>query len=283
MKVLITGGHGQLAQAFFRFLQNRGHDVFAPGREELDITSWPALKEAFLSFRPQMVINAAAYNLVDQAETDFEQALRVNAWAVTQLSSLCRKHQAFLMHFSTDYVFDGEKGRPYTEEDRPSPLNRYGLSKWLGEMAVRDLAPQYLLFRVSWLYGTGKQNFLAKLQAWAREREVLKLAYDEFSVPTYVETVVKMAWEAYEAGLGGLFHLVNRGFASRLEWGKAFLELMGLRREVIPVSGKSFDLPAKRPFFSAMSPKALEKALGIELPLWHEDLKRFVTSLKKNP
>ncbi len=282
MKILITGGGGQLAQAFRRFLENKGHEVWAPVHAELDVTSWAALKEAFLAFQPQVVINAAAYNQVDQAEEDVAQALRVNSWAVAHLASLCRQHRAFFLHFSTDYVFDGEKGGLYTEEDRPSPLNRYGLSKWLGEMAVQELAEDYLLFRVSWLYGAGQQNFLAKLLAWSREREVLRLAFDEFSVPTYVETVVRTAWQAFEAGLGGLFHLVNRGFASRLEWGKEFLTLIGLEREIVPVSAKSFQLPAPRPFFSAMSPAKLERALGIEMPPWRDDLQRFVQTLHQS-
>jgi len=274
MRVLILGGRGQLAQAFVRHLTD--HKLWAPGREELDLCEPESLARAFVSFRPEVVINAAAYNLVDQAEKDFEAALRVNAWGPGHLARLCQEHGVFLLHFSTDYVFDGTKKAPYHEDDPPWPLNRYGLSKWLGEIAVREHLSTYLLFRVSWLYGPGSRNFLARLEKWCEQQSILRLAYDEFSVPTYVDTVARVAWQAFEQGLTGLFHLVSRGFASRLEWAKAYLELRGLEREIVPVPAASFSLPAKRPFFSVLCPEKIERALGIRMPYWHEDLARFL-------
>ena len=282
MRVLITGGAGQLAQAFKRRLVLRGDEVFAPSRAELDVTDSAALSQVVSSFRPKLVINCAAYNLVDKAEEEFERAFAVNALAVAALAHLAREKGFFLVHFSTDYVFDGEKKAPYTEEDQPFPLNKYGLSKRLGELALEGLlSDRALLFRVSWVYGQGKQNFLAKLLTWAEGKESLHVSCDEFSVPTYSETIVTFALKAYERGLSGLYHLVNRGFCSRFEWARAFFSLLGSGPKVFPVRAESFNLPAKRPFFSALSPARLEAELGEEIPSWEEDLKRFVKEVKE--
>ena len=275
MRVLITGGRGQLAKAFQKLLAAKSIDFVALSREELDITSLAAVLSRVRGERPQVIINCAAYNLVDQAEEEFPVAFSVNTLGPQYLALAAEEVGAFLIHFSTDYVFDGQKGLPYIEEDKPSPLSRYGLSKWLGELAVVKAAKDFLIFRVSWLFGEGKQNFLAKVRGWAEKNDTLRLAYDEFSVPTYTETVAKVAWQAYEKGLTGLYHLVSRGYASRLEWAKRFLEKIGLRRKIVPVSAASFGLLAKRPFFSALDPGKIERDLGIELPHWKEDLKRF--------
>ena len=283
MRVLITGGAGQLAQAFRRRLVLRGDEVLAPSRAELDVTDFSALSQVVSSFRPALVINCAAYNLVDRAEEEFERAFAVNAVAVAALAHLVREKGFFLVHFSTDYVFDGEKKAPYTEEDRPSPVNKYGLSKRLGELALEGLfSDKALLFRVSWVYGRGKQNFLAKLLTWAKGKESLHVSCDEFSVPTYCETIVTFTLKAYERGLSGLYHLVNRGFCSRFEWARAFFSLLGGGPKVFPVRAESFNLPAKRPFFSALSPARLERELGEEIPPWEEDLKRFVKEFKED-
>jgi len=275
MKVLITGGKGQLAKAFRRLFERKGIEHKAVSREELDISRLEAVLSMVRAYQPAVILNCAAYNLVDKAEEDFARAFAVNTLGPYNLALAAKEVGAFLIHFSTDYVFDGEKGDLYTETDSPAPVNKYGLSKWLGELAMAEVGGDYLIFRVSWLFGEGKQNFLSKVWHWAQNSETLHISYDEFSSPTHTETAARISWRAYEEGLKGLYHLASRGYCSRLEWAKFFLELKKCRRKIVPVSGASFGLPAKRPFFSALDSSKLEKALGIEMPLWWEEVKKF--------
>ncbi len=277
MKILITGGAGQLAKAFYKLASSKGHEVFSFSRKELDISDFERVFEAVSSLKPDLIVNCAAYNLVDKAEEEFETALAVNTFGVTHLALAARQFGAFLIHFSTDYVFDGEKRALYTEEDRPNPLNKYAQSKWQGELALAHILPEKsLLFRVSWVYGLGRQNFLAKLIAWAKGRDTLLISCDEFSVPTYTGTIARYALMAFEAGLFGLFHLVSNGYCSRYEWAKRFFELLGKEIQVFPERASAFNLAAQRPFFSALSSQKLQKILGEEFPLWEDDLSRFV-------
>ncbi len=280
MRVLITGGNGQLAKAFKKLFELKGVNFKALSREQLDISRLELVIAAVKDYRPDVILNCAAYNLVDQVEEDFPRAFAANALGPHNLALAAKDTGAFLIHFSTDYVFDGEKGALYVEGDRPSPINKYGLSKWLGELAISEVSENYLIFRVSWLFGEGKQNFLVKVLNWAEKNEILRIAYDEFSVPTYTETAAEVSWLAYERGLKGLYHLTSRGYCSRLEWAKFFLEAIGIARKIIPVSASFFNLPAKRPFFSVLDSSKLEKALDIELPYWMEVVSSFARKIK---
>ena len=281
IRVLITGGAGQLAQSFKKFLE-REAEVLTLSKGKLNIMNLSSVLEVVSSFKPNLIINCAAYNLVDKAEEDFDTAFSVNTLGVSNLAFVARKQGSFLIHFSTDYVFDGTKGEPYVETDKPTPINKYGQTKWLGEIALQNILPERsLIFRVSWVYGFGKQNFLSKLRSWSEKKNILQISCDEFSVPTYTETIVYFAYKAYQKGLIGLYHLVNNGFCSRYEWAKTFVELMGSSVKVYPVRAEIFSLPAKRPFFSALSPAKLERELGETLPHWREDLKRFVSRAKE--
>ena len=215
-----------------------------------------------------MVINCSAYNQVDLAETEILQAFSTNAIGPYNLAIACREINAKLIHYSTDYVFDGTKQGLYTEEDKPNPLSQYARSKLLGEELVKQVLEDYLIFRVSWVYGEGKQNFIYKLLQWAKEREVLQIAFNEVSVPTYTGFIVEKTLKAVEKGLTGLYHLVPRGYASRYEWAKLTLKLFGINKVLIPVQKEIFNLPAKRPVFSAMSCDKIEKDLGEGFEEW---------------
>ncbi len=280
MQVLITGGNGQLAKAFKKLFEFKGIDFKAFSREELDISCLDMVISVIKDYQPDVILNCAAYNLVDQAEENFSQAFAVNAIGPYNLALAAKEADAFLIHFSTDYVFDGKKGALYVEEDKPSPINKYGLSKWLGELAISKVSESYLVFRVSWLFGEGKQNFLSKVLNWTESNEILHIAYDEFSVPTYTETVAEISWLAYKKGLKGLYHLTSRGYCSRLELTKFFLEKIGIARRIIPVSASSFNLQAKRPFFSVLDSSKLEKTLNIKLPHWMEVVSSFAKKIR---
>ena len=276
MKILITGAKGQLGKEFVKKLEHKKKKFLALGHAELDITDLEKIIEVFESFKPDIVINCSAYNLVDKAEKDNTPAIKVNALGVRNLAFMCKKKGAFLVHYSTDYVFDGEKEGLYNEEDTPNPLNEYGKSKLLGEKFLREETDKYLIFRTSWVYGEGKQNFIYKLLQWTETQEYLKIACDEFSVPTYTGRIVEITLKALEEGLTGLYHLVNSEYASRYEWAKEVFKLKGIKKFIYPVPRSYFNLPAKRPKFSAMNNEKLSRILAIEIPPWQEDLTYFI-------
>ncbi|MGE5894791.1 MAG: SDR family oxidoreductase, partial [bacterium] len=187
------------------------------------------------------------------------------------------KYSALFVHYSTDYVFDGTKEDGlYTEEDKPNPLNQYGKSKLEGERNIQGETDRYLIFRVSWLYGKGKQNFIDKLIGWAKSNDYLKIACDEFSVPTHTRTVVDMTLKSVDQGLTGLFHATSSGFCSRYEWGKCIFAALGIDKFIRPVSMDSFSLPAKRPGFSAMQNKKLSRQFNTDIVRWNEAVGSFL-------
>lgn len=270
LKFLITGAKGQLAKEFVKELTNKGFEFIALTKEELDISDTNKVFKVIKEIKPDIVINCAAYNLVDKAESSPTEAIAVNTLGVANLAFACADVKATLVHYSTDYVFDGTKRGFYTEEDQPTPLNEYGKSKLLGEFFIQKVLENYLIFRVSWVYGEGRQNFIYKLLQWAKEREVLQIAFNEVSVPTYTGFIVEKTLKALEKGLTGLYHLVPRGYASRYEWAKLALKLLRIEKVLIPVEKEIFNLPAKRPDFSAMSCEKIEKALGEAFEEWDE-------------
>jgi dTDP-4-dehydrorhamnose reductase len=254
-----------------------GHAVLAPAEESLDISDAAVVQTMLGKHSPDIVLNCAAYNNVDRAEKDdYETAFRVNALGPKNLGTACREHGALLVHYGTDYVFDGKKEGYYTEDDTPAPINRYGETKREGEIFVMSEADQYLLFRLSWVFGDGRQNFLYKLSEWAKKNRVLKIVSDQVSVPTYTADVVSVTLMAIEKGLRGLYHLTNSGYASRYEVARYFLEKIGADNLVLPVNTDLFPSPAKRPYFSAMSNAKLSRALGYKIPDWKDAIDRSI-------
>ncbi|MEN3034258.1 MAG: dTDP-4-dehydrorhamnose reductase [Aquificaceae bacterium] len=276
MKILITGAGGQLGQEFQKLLEERGIPFLALKRQELDITNLKAVIEATENYAPDALINCSAYNQVDRAETEPHLAFAVNSVGVQNLAYACERVNATLVHYSTDYVFDGNKSGPYEESDTPSPLNNYGLSKLTGENLVKAFMEKHLIFRTSWVFGNGKQNFLYKLTQWASSSKTIKVACDEFSVPTWTYTIASITLRALENNLFGLYHLTSDGYCSRYELAKEFFRLKNQQVQILPAYQSEFNLPAKRPRWSAMSNQLLKKDLSFEIPPWQEDLERFL-------
>ena len=299
MKFLITGAKGQLAREFLRVLQRaKGEEQIvkrkerrAKGKESLcselialdkgslDVSDPNAVSEAVSHFKPDVIINCAAYNFVDKAEGDFDTAFRVNALGPKNLASICKKYNALLVHYSTDYVFDGEKKDFYTEEDESNPINNYGKSKLDGENFLQQETDNFLLFRVSWVFGEGTQNFFYKLKDWIKTQDVVKVACDQISVPTYTEDIVKMTIHAIYEGVRGVYHLTNSGYASRYETARYFVERLGLTHLILPVCSEYFSSPAKRPYFAAMSNAKISKTLNVSIPGWKDGIDRFIKKL----
>ncbi len=277
MKLLITGANGQLAMEFQRYCKRSGtYQITALSKKELDVSDYQSVCEAISDNKPAVVINCSAYNLVDRAEEDRDAAFCVNATGVKNLAAVCNQNNAFLVHYSTDYVFDGAKENFYTETDSTYPLNVYGESKLSGERLIAGETDDFLLFRVSWVFGHGTANFLYKLSEWAKERDILKIVCNQVSVPTYTEDIVKYTLAALDKGLRGVYHLTNGGYGSRYEVARYYIAKLGLKRTVLPVDSHFFTEAARRPYFSAMSNAKVSKDLGVEIPDWKNAIDRYI-------
>lgn len=279
-KFLITGSSGQLAVEFKLFFDDNNIAYSAPEEKDLDITNAAQLEAVIAGEKPDVILNCAAYNQVDKVEEEPEAAFKINADAVENLALLCKKYNIFLVHFSSDYVFDGTKQGFYIESDKTNPINKYGQSKLKGEEAVIKHLDKYLILRLSWVIGRGKQNFLFKVHSWAKEKEVLQISADEVSVPTYTEDIVDVGIMAIERRLIGLYHLTNNGYCSRYELAKYFITKMGLSNLIMPVPMSTFEVKAPRPKFSAMSGGKISRQLGVSIPKWEYGVDRFVKIFK---
>ncbi|MDD4004346.1 MAG: dTDP-4-dehydrorhamnose reductase [Elusimicrobiaceae bacterium] len=282
MKVLITGSKGQLARAFLERFERNGAEVSACDIDTLDIADPDETEQAVTAFRPSIIINCAAYNLVDKAEQEYDSARRANALGPRNLASAAKKINAQLIHYGTDYVFDGAHNVPYTETDRPRPLNNYGRTKLEGEELVLASGARALVLRSSWVYGQGRQNFIFKLSQWAKTQNELKITADETSVPTSVEDIADTTLKAIEHGLTGRWHLVNGGYCSRYEWAELSLKCLGLDVKISPAKLADFNMPAARPVFSAMTNAALCRELGVTIPHWSESAEKFAKALSRD-
>jgi len=277
MKIAVFGAEGQLGCEFVRHFVSCHVPVVGVGRKDCNIIDPEIVEKVLARENPDVVINTAAFNQVDQAEDDPAVALAVNAEAPRMLAEKCSLRKIRMVHFGTDYVFDGQKGAPYIESDPARPLSVYGSSKLSGERNVLTTSPDHLVFRVSWVTGSGQQNFLFKLREWMARQDVVRVADDEVSVPTFAFRIVRVVHQALQKGLGGLFHLTNAGTASRYDWAREYLRLSGFSVDkVVPAKRAAFALRASRPGYSVMSSQALCEGLSITIPDWREDLKRYV-------
>lgn len=280
MKAIITGSDGQLGRAFQKELTRRNIPYFGTDIATCDISKPDQVNALFDKHQPTVLINCASYNLVEEAENKSDLAILVNAFAVKILATVCQARGVKFVHYSTDYVFDGQKGDLYDENDTPHPLNVYGISKLAGENNAKTFASDHLILRTSWLYGQGVQNFPYKVSQWAQKNKVLRISADEVSVPTSADDLVMMTLQSLEKGLKGLYHATNSSYASRYELTRHYLKLAGHDVLTIPVPMASFPSKVARPLFSAMSNRKLSQELGIRIPTWQEALERYVADRK---
>ncbi len=305
--ILLTGKTGQLGSELSRLLPALG-EVIAPEQNELDLCAPEQIRQIMRSANPQLVVNAAAYTAVDAAETDEANALAVNAEAPRLLALEAKKIRAMLVHFSTDYVFDGLKKAPYVETDPPNPLNAYGRTKLAGEEAIRDSGAAHLIFRTSWVYATHGRNFLLTILRIATEREELKIVADQVGAPTCALDLAE-ATARILAGMiiddqsqfaspetGGTYHITAAGQTSWYEFAKAILEEARrapqnlpwlasatkgrplIARRVLPISTEEFHSPTSRPAYSVLSNARVNQAFGIALPDWRFELQSCFSS-----
>lgn len=280
MKYIITGSSGQLAKAFIKKFAELNIDYIAPGEQDLDITNKEKISNIFSQYNPDVVINCAAYNNVEFAQQDNTKAFLINKTAVSNLVQESKKYNAKLIHFSTDYVFDGTKNDLYVETDKTNPLNEYGKSKLAGEQEALKYNNS-LVCRLSWVIGEGQQNFLFKLSQWLNSNKTIKVSVDEISVPCFTFDIVNTIVKALNEDLQGLYHLTNSNKASRYELAKEFIKLNKLDNEILPVPMASFGSKVQRPLITAMSNKKISQELNIVIPDWQDSLKQYINLIKK--
>lgn len=287
MRILLLGKHGQLGWELHRTLLPLGQ-VVALDYPEIDFAKPDLLRQMVRETRPGLIVNASAYTAVDKAEAEPELARQVNAIAPGILAEQAKEINAVLIHFSTDYVFDGANREPYTEADTPNPINVYGESKRSGEMAVEDSGCIYLILRTSWVYSLRRDSFVTKVLQWARQQKQLRVVDDQVSSPTWARMLAEVTAQTLAMGRGdlslwvgehcGLYHLAGSGAASRLEWAQAILRLdprsgEQVTQEILPARTAEFPTPAQRPLYSVLNCKKFANTFGLGLPTWKDVLR----------
>lgn len=273
MKILITGCRGQLGQALQSALHT--HELICVDIEELDITDQSAIKHLIGSEKPDLIINAAAYTRVDDAETDSQAAYRVNETGARNLAVASQQVGAVLLHVSTDYVFDGRTDRPWLESDKPNPVSVYGKSKLAGEQAVQEANPRHYIVRTAWLYHSSGENFLRAMYRLS-DRDEVRVVNDQRGSPTNADDLAEAIRELIKTDDYGIYHLVNGGDTSWYELTCEFYRQLGIDTKVVPVSSDEFPRPAPRPENSVLGS---ERQPSIVLPDWKEGVKRLVKDM----
>lgn len=283
MRILLLGKHGQLGWELRRTLAPLG-SVTALDFEDVDFVDAPALGRSVQELQPELIVNAAAYTDVDGAEQQRDTAFAINATAPQVLAERAEALGAFLIHYSTDYVFDGAKGDLYTEDDAPDPQNIYGASKLAGEVAIQGTGAAHLILRTAWVYSLRGNSFVRKVLQWARKHETLHIVDDQVSNPTWARMLAEVTAHVVARGhgymreRGGLYHLAGSGHASRFEWAEEILELDPEREdqkatEVLRAATSDIPTPAQRPLFSALDCTRWASRFGLSLPAWEDALR----------
>lgn len=289
-KILIIGQSGQVGTELERSLKGQA-ELTCVDIDQLNLCDEHSIKSNLKDIQPDVVINASAYTNVDGAEKDRGLAFQINATGPKTLAECCARQEALLIHYSTDFVFDGQKGSPYTEEDAPNPLNVYGESKLAGDQHIQNSDCEYLILRTSWVYGLRGKNFLLTMNRLARERSALNIVDDQRGSPTWCRAIAEGTAALLEktklnnGGNGNLRDLVNLSAEGDTTWFgftkqmmEVFLqtEVKSLRLEkkpeLIPIATSDYPLPARRPAYSVLSKEKLLKKYGIQVPDWKQQL-----------
>ncbi len=282
MRILLLGKNGQLGWELARSLAPLG-SIVTTDFPEIDLSKPDSIRASIQGANPEVIVNATAYTAVDQAESQVDLAYAVNCHGPDILAAEAKARGAVLIHYSTDYVFDGTKSRPYVETDETNPLNVYGKSKLAGEQAIESVGGDYLILRTAWVYSLRGDSFVNKVLRWARQNETLRIVDDQVSNPTWARMLAEMTALMLVRGQSmirerkGLYHLSGRGYASRFKWAQAILRLDARGQEqsvkqLIPAATSDFPTPAQRPLFSALDTALFEETFGLALPNWSDAL-----------
>lgn len=280
-KVLVTGANGQLGKTIKDlYSQNpEGLDITFTSRQELNISNKNEIEQYLKNNNFQYCINCAAFTNVEQAEKTPEMAFKINAEAVLKLAKTCEKTETILIHISTDYVFDGKKNSPYTEEDIANPINQYGKSKLLGEQHIQNSLKKYFVIRASWLYSEYGNNFMNTMLKLGMEKSQIRVVSDQYGSPTYGKDLAMVIIKFIESGTSefGIYHYSNEGVANWYDFAKAIFDLRDQSIKVIPISTDEYPTFAKRPKFSALDTTKIKRTFGIQIPQWKDSLKTAIS------
>lgn len=281
MRILISGQHGQVSTELQHHLKTLG-ELVVPGRGQFDLTDPQQLRQQVQRVRPDLIINAAAYTAVDQAETEPQVAFAINAVAPGILAEEAAALGIPLIHYSTDYVFDGSKSSPYTEDDAPNPLGVYGQSKLAGEQAISAVQGQHLILRTSWVYSAHGRNFLLTMQRLLQEKPELRVVADQIGAPTWAGTIARSTlalierWQAGQTGAWGTYHLTAQGETSWFGFAQAIGEALRAQGKpcanLVPIPSSDYPTPATRPLNSRLDGRRLQREWGVSQPDWQTAL-----------
>lgn len=289
-RILLVGATGQVGLELQRTLTPLG-EVMSVGRETLDLAKATHIRQAIREANPNVIVNAAAYTAVDKAETETELAHSINALAPTIMAEEAQQLGAALFHISTDYVFDGQKNTPYTEDDATNPISAYGKSKLLGEEGIRKTYDRHIILRTAWVYGTyGKSNFVKTMLRLFAERDEVRVVADQVGTPTWASDIAtasatllpQLSPDGEQSPLTGIYHFTNSGVASWYDFAVAIFEeakLLGFPvkvQRIVPISTAEYPTPAVRPAYSVLSGKKVSAALGTYPPYWRDGLRQML-------
>ncbi len=287
MKILLIGEHGQVSWELLRTLAPLG-EIYATDYPHIDLADEGGTRQLVRRVQPNVIVNAAAYTAVDRAESETELAHAINGTAPGVLAEEARALGAALVHYSTDFVFDGTKGEAYVETDQPNPINAYGRTKLAGEQAIEAVGGAYLILRTSWVYSMRRPSFVTKALEWARKNPTLRIVTDQVGSPTWARMLAEITAQALAMGgahaapwLGersGVYHLGGNGAASRFEWAKAILAndpnpAEQVVQAVLPATSTDFPTPALRPEYSPLNCDKFSQLFSLRLPPWEAALK----------
>lgn len=283
MKVLVFGSNGQLGFELMKKLEAKGLVPVGFDLPVLDITDNDSVLSVITLHKPDCVVNASAYTLVDKAETEREVAFKVNRDGPCNIAKACAKARIPLIHVSTDYVFDGQKNEPYRVDDIPAPLGVYGLSKEAGEQEVRKNVNEHIIIRTSWLYGDHGHNFVKTIMRLAEEKDVISVVNDQYGAPTYagdlaeaIMTIIKTI-RTCKNRVWGTYHYTGQGVTTWYDFAREIVELTQRKkklvvREVKPVPSSEYPTPVKRPMYSVLDCSLIEERFNIKTKPWRESL-----------
>ncbi|GMV08155.1 MAG: dTDP-4-dehydrorhamnose reductase [Gemmatimonadota bacterium] len=277
MRILVTGARGLLGADVLALAEARGHDALGLAREHLDVTDALAVEAVIRGHEPDAVVQCAAYTAVDRAEEEPALAMRVNRDGAAHVAAACRSVGAVLAYVSTDYVFGGRHAVPWGPGEHPEPANHYGRTKLAGERAVAASGADFVIARVSWLFGAARRSFVDAMVARAEAGHPLRLVDDQFSTPTWTRTAAATLVSFLEGGARGIYHVTSGGgAATRLDFAGEAVRIRGLDVPLEGVPTGTFPEPARRPPYTVLDVGTTEAFLGRPLPGWREDLRRYL-------
>ncbi len=277
MRIIITGGRGNLAKELEKFL-GHSHELWALSHSDLDITSEYEVMKIISELKPDLVINTAALTDVDGCENQFSKALEVNGLGPYYLAKVCKEYDIILVHFSTEMIFDGLKSTPYVETDCPNPLLAYGLTKYIGEQNIKRSGCRYAIMRTSWLFGGGVPKFVNNFVERAKQQTSIKVVDDQIGSPTYTHDIAEAIALYLERPQLGTFHLANSGTASRMDMAEFIIEKLSLECELLPLSYKDLKIETYRPPHAILDSIYKESHPFLRLRPWQEALQEYLYS-----